>query len=60
MFDNIPVDDFYGRVVGPRPQSLTGSNQALCVVLLFGSAGAAVDYPHGQWRQGGVEPGQLG
>ena len=43
--------------ISSPPQPLTSLNQALGVVLLLGSTGAAIHDAHGQRRHITVEPG---
>jgi hypothetical protein len=51
------LNDYRTKRIGAALQPLTRRNQALGIVRLFGSTGAAIHDAQGKWRHGGVEPG---
>ncbi len=60
MGENFSCYDRSSRLSGPLPQPFASGDQALCIILLFSSTGAAVHDAKSQQRHVPVEPSQFG
>jgi hypothetical protein len=57
--DNLPFNNHSPHPVRPALQPLTRRNEPLCIVLLFGDAGASVHNSQSERRHIAVQPRQL-